>query len=95
MQWHKAFTVFYVGTWNTGCGWVFFILYVRTLTVHVWILLACVHGFYDGKGGHFNELKTQEQEWKDIFNGPLINNKEPIHLNVVSNKKYVYVAEHT
>lgn len=75
---------------------VFFILYVGTLIVHVWILLACVRGFYDRKGGHFNELlKTQKQEWKDIFNGPLINNKEPIHLNVVSNKKYVYIVEHT
>lgn len=54
----------------------FLILCVGTLTVHVWILLACLRGFYDRKGGHFNELlRTQEQEWKEIFNGALINNK--------------------
>jgi len=59
--------MFYVGTWNTGHGWVFLILYVRTLIVRVWILLACVRGFYDRKGGHFNELLQNRNKTGKTF----------------------------
>lgn len=76
--------------WAVGVSFGF-LFCVWGLYWYFWIILACVRGFYDEKGGHFNEpLKTQVQEGRDIFSCPLINNEEPIHLNVVSNKKRMY-----
>lgn len=73
-----------------------FFFRVRDFNSACWDFISLRTGVYGRRGGYFNEpLQNQERGWKGIFNDPLINTEEIIHLNVVSNKKYMYIVEQT